>query len=77
MKCIKKDDKVMRVSDTIAESRVKHEGFQYVSKTTYKEFLGKPTKDETVLDIPKNKKLTRSEKRILKNHGKAKKVKGS
>jgi hypothetical protein len=72
MKCIEKNNKITRVSDIDANTKVNNYGYIYISKSKYKEYVGKQPKSEIddevkILSKKKNSHLTRSEKKVLKN----------
>ena len=71
MKTIRKGEEIKRVSDEDAEFKVKNQGFEYCPKNLRKtEVRNVAPKSTHTTDKPKKrkgKKLTRSEKRELKN----------
>ena len=71
MKTIKKGDDIKRVSDSEAEHKVKNQGYEYcpknIWKTNVRNVAPKAPKQEGTKSKKKGKKLTRSEKRELKN----------
>ena len=68
MKTIKKGDDIKRVSDSEAEHRVKNQAYEYCPKSIWKAKVRTASpKQEGVKAKKKGKKLTRSEKRELKN----------
>lgn len=75
MKTIRKGEEIKRASDKDAEYRVKKQGYEYCPKSIWKTEVRKNTpkstpKTTTNDDKPKTRKgnkLTRSEKRDLKN----------
>jgi len=71
MKTIRKGEEIKRVSDEDAEFKVKNQGFEYCPKNLWKtEVRNVAPKTPHTTDDPKKrkgKKLTRSEKRELKN----------
>ncbi len=74
MKTIKKGNEIKRVSDDDAEDRVKNQGYEYCPKNVWKTSVRNvaPKAPKAEGDKPqkkKGKKLSRSEKRDLKNEG--------
>lgn len=72
MKTIRKGNEIKRVSDDDAENRVKNQGYEYCPKNVWKENVRNvaPKAPKVEGDKPtkkKGKKLSRSEKRDLKN----------
>jgi len=72
MKTIRKGDEIKRASDNDAEYRVKNQGYEYCPKNVWKTqartVIPKAPKTEEEKSKKKTgKKLTRSEKRDLKN----------
>tara|TARA_Y100001938_G_scaffold151084_1_gene245795 strand:+ start:2894 stop:3121 length:228 start_codon:yes stop_codon:yes gene_type:complete len=73
MKTIKKGDDIKRVSDSEAEHKVKNQGYEYCPKNIWKTNVrnlapkAPKVKEEGAKPKKKGKKLTRSEKRELKN----------
>ena len=72
MKTIRKGEEIKRVSDKDADFRVKHQGYEYCSKTVWKTYTkhsntSVPTHNDSTPKKRKGAKLTRSERRELKN----------
>ena len=75
MKTIRKGDEIKRASDKDAEYKVKNQGYEYCPKNIWKKnvrsvVVKPPTTSNTEEQKTKkktSKKLTRSEKRDLKN----------
>ena len=73
MKTIRKGEEIKRISDKDAEFRVKHQGYEYCSKTVWKTYTkhhttSVPIQSNSTPKKRKGAKLTRSEKRELKNN---------
>ena len=60
MKCIKKNDEILRVKEDVAETRVLNEGWSYCSKWEWKESNKPKVKEET-----KKKDKKKSKKKEL------------
>ena len=72
MKTIRKGEEIKRISDKDADFRVKHQGYEYCSKTVWKTYAkhnntNLPTQSYSKPKKIKGGKLTRSERRELKN----------
>tara|TARA_B100000676_G_C17415696_1_gene502012 strand:- start:62 stop:292 length:231 start_codon:yes stop_codon:yes gene_type:complete len=74
MKTIRIGNEIKRVSDSEAEERVKNQGYEYCPKNLWKTSVRnvapkapKVTQEDSSKPKKKGKKLSRSEKRELKN----------